>query len=75
MDLKRKRRSRLQPDRLAVSASLLLDERMKESVGLVSEDLFESLFATNTGMFGFRQSVPDMNGHVLRWRLDCRTHS
>jgi hypothetical protein len=30
---------------VAVSASLLLDERMKgEDVGLVSEDLFHSLF-------------------------------
>ena len=47
MDSGRKRRRGLRRrlDRVAISASLLLDERMNgEDVGLVSQDLFQSLF-------------------------------
>ncbi|QDS73043.1 hypothetical protein FKW77_009367 [Venturia effusa] len=41
---RRKRRRRRQADRPPVSAHLLLDERMKDGVGIVSEDLLQDLF-------------------------------
>jgi hypothetical protein len=45
MDLaRRRRRRRRRQDRPPVSAHLLFDERMKEDVGLVSEDLYAELF-------------------------------
>ncbi|KAF1986093.1 AAA-domain-containing protein [Aulographum hederae CBS 113979] len=40
----RKRRRRRRSDRPAISAHLLLDERMKDDVGILSEDLFADLF-------------------------------
>jgi peroxin-6 len=40
----RKRRRRRRLDRPAISARLLLDERIKGEVGLLSEDLFNDLF-------------------------------
>jgi peroxin-6 len=41
---RRKRRRRRRADRPPVSAHLLLDERMKDGVGIVSEDLLQDLF-------------------------------
>lgn len=48
----RKRRRRRRLDRPAISARLLLDDRMKGEVGILSEDLFAHLFpwAQDTGM-------------------------
>jgi peroxin-6 len=40
----RKRRRRRRLDRPAISARLLLDDRMKGEVGVLSEDLFTDLF-------------------------------
>lgn len=40
----RKRRRRRRPDRPAISARLLLDERLKGEMGVLSEDLFNELF-------------------------------
>lgn len=40
----RKRRRRRRLDRPAISARLLLDERLKGELGVLSEDLFEDLF-------------------------------
>jgi peroxin-6 len=40
----RKRRRRRRVDRPATSARLLLDDRMKGEVGVLSEDLFTDLF-------------------------------
>ncbi|KAJ4341113.1 peroxisomal assembly protein, partial [Ascochyta clinopodiicola] len=40
----RKRRRRRRLDRPATSARLLLDERLKGEVGVLSEDLFDDLF-------------------------------
>ena len=40
----RKRRRRRRLDRPATSARLLLDDRMKGEVGILSEDLFSDLF-------------------------------
>ena len=45
----RKRRRRRRPDRPAISARLLLDERLKGEVGVLSEDLFEDLFGKHAG--------------------------
>jgi peroxin-6 len=41
---RRKRRRRRKNDRAPVSAHLLLDERMKEEVGVLSVDLLQDLF-------------------------------
>jgi peroxin-6 len=41
---RRKRRRRRKNDRAPVSAHLLLDERMKEDVGVLSVDLLQDLF-------------------------------
>ena len=69
MDSKRKRRrgQRRRLDRVAVSASLLLDERMNgEDVGLVSQDLFQSLFQSK----GMLSPVPTgQNASVLAFSL------
>lgn len=43
----RKRRRRRRVDRPAISARLLLDDRMKGEVGVLSEDLFNDLFTGN----------------------------
>jgi peroxin-6 len=40
----RKRRRRRRADGPAISARLLLDERMKGEVGVLSDDLFADLF-------------------------------
>jgi peroxin-6 len=40
----RKRRRRRRFNRPPLSAHLLLDERMKEDVGILSDDLFTDLF-------------------------------
>ena len=40
----RKRRRRRRADRPAISARLLLDERMKGEIGVLSEDLFADFF-------------------------------
>lgn len=40
----RKRRRRRRLDRPAISARLLLDDRIKGEVGVLSEDLFNDLF-------------------------------
>ncbi len=40
----RKRQRRRRHDRPAVSARVLLDERIKGDVGILSEDLFNDLF-------------------------------
>jgi peroxin-6 len=45
-------------DRPAISARLLLDERMKGEVGVLSEDLFTDLFP------GFRASGTCRDSHV-----------
>ncbi|KAL1644583.1 peroxisomal assembly protein [Didymella pomorum] len=45
----RKRRRRRRLDRPAISARLLLDERLKGEVGVLSEDLFEDLFGKGAG--------------------------
>jgi len=42
--LGRKRRRRRRVDRPAVSARLLLDDRLRGEVGVLSEDLWEELF-------------------------------
>lgn len=42
--LPRKRRRRRRLDRPAISARLLLDDRVKGEVGILSEDLFGDLF-------------------------------
>jgi len=42
--LKRKRRRRRRLDRPAISARLLLDDRSKGEVGVLSDDLFADLF-------------------------------
>jgi len=52
----RKRRRRRRFDRPAISARLLLDERMKGEVGVLSEDLFSDLFP------GFRASSRHEDG-------------
>ena len=44
LQARRKRRRRRRQDRPAISAHLLLDDRMKEDVGILSEDLFTDLF-------------------------------
>jgi peroxin-6 len=40
----RKRRRRRRDDKPAISARLLVDERVKGEVGVLSEDLFDDLF-------------------------------
>ncbi|KAJ4343193.1 peroxisomal assembly protein [Didymella glomerata] len=45
----RKRRRRRRLDRPAISARLLLDERLKGEVGVLSEDLFVDLFGRGAG--------------------------
>jgi peroxin-6 len=40
----RKRRRRRRLDKPAISARLLLDDRIKGEVGILSEDLFDDLF-------------------------------
>lgn len=45
----RKRRRRRRLDRPAMSARLLLDERLKGEVGVLSEDLFGDLFGKGAG--------------------------
>lgn len=47
----RKRRRRRRLDRPAISARLLLDDRLKGEEGVLSEDLFNDLFpwAVNSG--------------------------
>ncbi|MBE7179741.1 MAG: hypothetical protein INR71_00780 [Terriglobus roseus] len=47
MHRKRKRRRRL--NRPSISARLLLDERMKDEVGVLSGDLFADLFPEYKG--------------------------
>jgi peroxin-6 len=54
----RKRRRRRRLDRPAISARLLLDDRMKGEVGVLSEDLFNDLFP------GFRPSGVYIANHV-----------
>ena len=49
---RRKRRRRRRQNRLPVSAHLLLDERLKEDIGILSEDLFSDLFPDNTRLQG-----------------------
>ena len=48
----RKRRRRRRLDRPPITARLLLDDRMKGEVGILSEDLFNDLFpwAQDSGM-------------------------
>jgi peroxin-6 len=41
---RRKRRRRRKNDRAPISAHLLLDDRMKEDVGVLSVDLLQDLF-------------------------------
>lgn len=41
---KRRRRRRRRADKPAISAHLFLDDRIKDDVGTVSEDLFADLF-------------------------------
>jgi peroxin-6 len=50
----RKRRRRRRLDRPAISARLLLDERMQGEVGVLSEDLFDDLFPGLKGAGRFR---------------------
>lgn len=45
----RKRRRRRRVERPAISARLLLDERLKGEEGVLSEDLFEDLFGKGGG--------------------------
>ncbi|KAF2498943.1 peroxisomal biogenesis factor 6 [Lophium mytilinum] len=60
----RKRRRR-RPDRPAISARLLLDERMKGEVGVLSEDLFADLFPESRQSSANEQaSTPDRVHHV-----------
>jgi peroxin-6 len=49
----RKRRRRRRLDRPAISARLLLDDRSKGEVGVLSEDLFDDLFpgSKSSGMY------------------------
>ena len=49
---RRKRRRRRRQDRLPISAHLLLDERLKEDIGILSEDLFSDLFPDSTLLQG-----------------------
>jgi peroxin-6 len=48
----RKRRRRRRPDRPAIAARLLLDDRIQGEAGILSADLFDDLFpqAQGTGM-------------------------
>lgn len=45
----RKRRRRRRLNRPPISAHLVLDERMKQDVGILSEDLFKDLFPEAKG--------------------------
>lgn len=45
----RKRRRRRRLDRPAISARLLVDERLRGEVGVLSEDLYEDLFGKGGG--------------------------
>jgi hypothetical protein len=52
--ISRKRRRRRRVDRPAISARLLIDERLKGEAGILSEDLFGDLFpacAADTGVY------------------------
>jgi peroxin-6 len=53
----RKRRRRRRLDRPAISARLLLDERLKGEVGVLSEDLFVDLFGRGAGTYGCSWAV------------------
>jgi len=46
----RKRRRRRRLDRPAISARLVLDDRIKGEVGVLSEDLFADLFPGQKGI-------------------------
>jgi peroxin-6 len=63
LQARRKRRRRRRQDRPAISARLLLDERMKGDVGVLSEDLFADLFPANSQIAG--RSTETHNGIVL----------
>jgi peroxin-6 len=60
----RKRRRRRRLDRPPISARLLLDDRVKGEVGVLSEDLFNDLFpasrSKSTGMYK-KVSVVDVS--------------
>ena len=55
---RRKRKRRRQHDRPPISAHLLLDERMKDDVGILSVDLLQDLFP------GYRKSDCEYRDHV-----------
>ncbi|KAH8733011.1 hypothetical protein GQ44DRAFT_781771 [Phaeosphaeriaceae sp. PMI808] len=59
----RKRRRRRRLDRPAISARLLLDERMKGEVGVLSEDLFGELFPA----LKFSASTPVQHVAITPW--------
>jgi hypothetical protein len=66
MDLDRRKRRRMalrrrrrREDRLPISASLLLDEKMREDVGIVSEDLWADLFPS--GWYPFTLLIAKTN--------------
>jgi peroxin-6 len=49
---RKRRRRRRRLDRPPISAHLLLDERMKDSVGILSEDLVHDLFPAYKSLSG-----------------------
>lgn len=61
----RKRRRRRRLDRPPISARLLLDDRMKGEVGILSEDLFNDLFPAAKGKSaGMWLRVPTMDAQL-----------
>jgi peroxin-6 len=59
----RKRRRRRRLDRPPISARLLLDDRMKGEVGVLSEDLFNDLFP------GSRRGGSGMSKGEVMWQV------
>ncbi|KAE8856373.1 hypothetical protein PTNB73_09638 [Pyrenophora teres f. teres] len=60
----RKRRRRRRLDRPPISARLLLDDRMKGEVGILSEDLFNDLFPAAKGKTAGANGETDRVQHV-----------
>ncbi|CBX95277.1 hypothetical protein IAQ61_004096 [Plenodomus lingam] len=60
----RKRRRRRRLDRPAISARLLLDDRIKGEVGILSEDLFNDLFPSSESTANSNSQASDPIRHV-----------
>jgi hypothetical protein len=63
--VRRRRRRKRRHDRIPISAHLLLDERLKEDVGVLSEDLFADLFPGNSRLLGMKSCCAVVLGIAL----------